>query len=262
MPTATPFKALGKGNGFTNCVSQDITGFDSWTTLSGWSKNNQPSSQSAKLASIEESRRLAMMLFWNLSEVTGTVNTTSYQHGSSSLSSSGNITVQPKNRVCLSNITGYAEDGDGYPAYNKYSILGASNVGFYITAMYNNTQLVGYGVEYGFQSVAFSGSNALRVNARLILRSFEGYTVNQYENRDYVTLNINNDSFSFVCTAHVSTGGGHITASYTINRNALNLLAQGTASRSLAKDNDGNWLPPVQVASSTAQINSFDFYTY
>jgi len=262
MPTATPFKAIGRGNGFTNCVSQDVTGFDSWTTLSGWSKNNQPLSQSAKLTSIEESRRLAMMLFWNLSEVTGTANTTSYQHGSSSLSSSGNISVQPKNRVCLSNITGYAEDGDGYPSYSRYSILGTSNVGFYITAMYNNTELVGYGVEYGYQSVAFCGSNALRVNTRLILRSFEYYSVNQYEDRDYVTLNINNNSFSFVCTANVSTGGGHSTASYTINRNASNLLAEGTASRSISQDNNGNWNPPVQVVSSYSKINSFNFYTY
>lgn len=262
MPTATPFKALGKGNGFTNCVSQDVTGFDSWTTLSGWSKITQPSSQAAKLTSIEESRRLAMLLFWNLSEVTGTVQTTSLQYGSSSLTSSGNISVQPKNRVCLSNITGYAENGDGYPTNNKYSALGTSYVGFYIAAMYNNSEFVGYGVQYGFQSLGYAASSGLRITTRLILDSFKSYSVNQYEDRDYVILNINNNFFSFVCTAYVSTAGGHITASYTINRNASNLLAEGTASRSFDQDNNGNWSPAVQVASSISKINSFNFYTY
>jgi len=38
---------------------------DYWTTLSGWSKVSTPASDTAKKESIEESRRLAMNLFWN-----------------------------------------------------------------------------------------------------------------------------------------------------------------------------------------------------
>ena len=76
MPTATEFTALGAGNGFTLCpsvVNQNInvSAYDYWTTLSGWSKENEPSSEADKKESIAQSRKNAMKLFWNANSITG-----------------------------------------------------------------------------------------------------------------------------------------------------------------------------------------------
>jgi len=260
MPTETPFKALGLKNGFPNYISQDVTDYDSWTTLSGWSKTNQPSTQSAQLASIEESRRLAMLLFWNLSEVTGTLNTSSNEHGASSLNSSG-ITGQPKNRVHLSSIANFAEDGDEYPTLGSHSQLGTFSNGFKIAELYNNSVFVGYGVDYGFQARTDAAAYLMRVDSRVQLRSYYSYTVNQYEDRAYVNLTINNNTFYLVCTARVYTQSWHSTGTTTVNKNAANLLAEGTASRKFPLEN-GEYGPLTQVATSKAQINSLNFYTY
>lgn len=68
MPIATPFKALGAGNGFPFCIPQvDVDDFDHWTTLSGVNKNNPTASDSL----IADSFQLAMKLYWNLFEVYG-----------------------------------------------------------------------------------------------------------------------------------------------------------------------------------------------
>lgn len=75
MATGQSFTALGAGNGFPTCMDSnkvDIsssTNFPKWTTLSGWSDSNTPSSASAKEESIMESRKHAMKLFWLINGV-------------------------------------------------------------------------------------------------------------------------------------------------------------------------------------------------
>ena len=62
MPTAESFNALGYGNGFMSCLTKvDVSGKDFWTTLSGVNKDSPATSD----ALIEESRRLAMLFYWN-----------------------------------------------------------------------------------------------------------------------------------------------------------------------------------------------------
>ena len=66
MPIAEKFNALGVGNGFMSCLPKNnVSGVDHWITFSGWSKENTPASDAEKAASIAESRRLAMLFYWN-----------------------------------------------------------------------------------------------------------------------------------------------------------------------------------------------------
>lgn len=82
MPTATPFTALGRGNGFPSCLAKvDVTSINSidgeegsidWMTLGG------VSSGSASQSQINLSLRNAMKLFYNLYSVkAGTLTATS-----------------------------------------------------------------------------------------------------------------------------------------------------------------------------------------
>ena len=70
MPTATPFTALGRGNGFPFCVGKieisDLPDGTMWTTLSGVNADNYTDLEEAALAGkVNESLDLAMKLYWN-----------------------------------------------------------------------------------------------------------------------------------------------------------------------------------------------------
>jgi len=63
MPTAKNFSTLGAFNGFSSCLERvDISGYDYWITLSGYSKDSGgvPTKKSKN-----DSLKLAMKLFWN-----------------------------------------------------------------------------------------------------------------------------------------------------------------------------------------------------
>lgn len=85
MPTATPFKALGAGNGFTSCLQKvDVSGYDRWTTLGGVSKES-PTPTNAKIA---KSLDNAMKLYWNLYSLKGTCSVSGTDADGSTISSS------------------------------------------------------------------------------------------------------------------------------------------------------------------------------
>ncbi len=70
MPTATPFTALGRGNGFPFCITEiDISTFPSnykWTTLSGVNTDNYTTfSGSSLLEKVNSSQVMAMSIYWN-----------------------------------------------------------------------------------------------------------------------------------------------------------------------------------------------------
>jgi len=100
MPTATPFTALGKGNGFASCPSKrDVSALKSWTTLGGFNKDTGglPTDQQ-----INDSLINLMKLFWNINELTGrSLETTN--NGSSEIF---DVTIdeEPMERVCSSSI--------------------------------------------------------------------------------------------------------------------------------------------------------------
>ena len=69
MPTATPFTALGRGNGFSFCPNKvDVSGYDYWVTLGGYKKTDTGDPTQAQ---VNLSLKNAMQLFWNLDGWTG-----------------------------------------------------------------------------------------------------------------------------------------------------------------------------------------------
>lgn len=69
MPTATPFTALGRGNGFPFCPTKvDVSNFDYWITLGGFKKTDGGSPTQAQ---IDLSLSNAAKIYWNIYGVTG-----------------------------------------------------------------------------------------------------------------------------------------------------------------------------------------------
>ena len=69
MPTATPFTALGAGNGFPFCpVKRNVSVYDYWVTLGGYKKTDTGGPTQAQ---VDLSLKNAMQLFWNLDGWTG-----------------------------------------------------------------------------------------------------------------------------------------------------------------------------------------------
>jgi len=114
MPTATPFTALGAGNGFPFCPTgyEDLFGdfvypsrvnvddYSVWTTLGGY---NSSSAGNVTEAQIELSRVRAMQLYWNLHEVA--CELTAVNEGNTNQPYSESITNvsttdEPRGRVC------------------------------------------------------------------------------------------------------------------------------------------------------------------
>ena len=103
MPTAESFTALGVGNGFSFCPTKvDVSSYALWTTISGF---NQSTGGTPTAAQIEESRRLAMLWFWNSYEVKFTI-----QFSVDPII----IDVAPKDRICNPSSAYYAEGGLGF----------------------------------------------------------------------------------------------------------------------------------------------------
>lgn len=105
MPTATPFNALGMGNGFRDCPTGyydfwgdfvypsrvDVTFYNTWTTLGGY---NSSSVGAVTEAQISLSRSRAMQLYWNLYQVNCSVSA-----NTSTITNVSTVT-EPMDRVC------------------------------------------------------------------------------------------------------------------------------------------------------------------
>lgn len=181
MPTATPFTALGRGNGFTFCPNKvDVSGYDYWVTLGGYKKTDTSDPTQAQ---VNLSLKNAMQLFWNLDGWTGRLyfNDSSSSYEITSLSmKNGDWTVgndeyyankldgtqvdepdfDPKDRVCYKSFqaTKYAS----YP-YSGISLRGTF-VRMYNGATSDEDNFVGYGFSeliiaslyFNYYSVEFS----------------------------------------------------------------------------------------------------------
>jgi len=209
MPTATEFTALGAGNGFPSCqTKQRVDGYDYWTTLSGWSKVNEPASEADKEQSIADSLRLAMKWYWNIYKM----NLTTSISGPISL---GDINSEddgkagynypqdaailtPVSRLCSKEIIMSKESE--VSEFGNY-LYGVFKFGS-ITRMYDGPlddedNFVGYGLSVDAIYVA---DNFFFANVVI-----DGYRDDQYSNTytDYCTIPITNstDEFHAVCFA-------------------------------------------------------------
>ena len=170
MPTATPFNALGAGNGFQKCVRKiDVSNFDHWTTISGVND----SSPEASDEKIQESLVLAVKYFWNLESISFSGEGIDWSDRSSAVAFNEEVTIkeylmdyqevsyedlgasQPRSRVCTDIVwededLGYFEKAiQGLTGYFDLNPLTAS-ISPTVVRMYNGSTLdednfVGYG---------------------------------------------------------------------------------------------------------------------
>lgn len=150
MPTATPFTALGRGNGFPFCPARvDVDDFDHWITLGGFKKTDGGSPSQAQ---IDLSLANAMKIFWNGYAINGTASTTGTSVNSANIASDGTIfdlgnnVITPSgfdgvNRVCWGRWTASKTDESDDFFYVSILSMSAS-----IRRMYVGGDFVGYGV--------------------------------------------------------------------------------------------------------------------
>ena len=246
MPTATPFNALGAGNGFRYCPSKvDVSVYDHWTTLSGVNKNSPGASDSL----IAESLELGMKIYWNLFSCVAPTNVTfsstadpplpSESSSVSNLDVSSHSNSEPMDRVC-----GHARATDSQSSNpggrtNCQLLLSA---GAYLVRMYNGvttdeSNFVGIGSSRTTPVVSTRGSASNRAKSRVTI---VGYTYDAGGRHDYAYVTVS--GIHFVCEAYAR--GNPESA------NAATL----TASASYAGINNNY--------SSNSAITSLGFYTY
>lgn len=260
MPTATPFTALGAGNGFPYCIPQvDVDNFDHWTTLSGVNKNDPTASDSL----IADSFQLAMKLYWNLFEVYGEASVyrfNPYDGGSvitdievSNADTSDSDYDEPMHRVCGAATGENSEFDNGLVRINFTAPS--------IFALMYNGELVGYsaGPTEGFARAQGYASGGTSSNV-LLYGSVEDEVEKTYEyfsnpenvelEYDYIELN----GMSFVCYALAD--GGFLNPDYTtLTVDASS--ASASAAYSFPIPEEG-----TDTRNSSASITGTDFYTY
>ena len=245
MPTATSFTALGRGNGFNQCLSKrNVESYDYWTTLSGWNKNNTPATAAAKAQSIADSHALAMSMYWNLYQVTGSA-TAIYNADAVSVSAvtvgryynppnSSNLTaIEPKDRTCISSglFSQETDKSTGIESYIRSNTNPARFSKLYDGDETDEANFVGYGLWGEIISVgAVIGVGSAFVR----LKDTANNNTSTSFDFDYVSLN----GVSFVCEAYGDTP----------NAAAL------TSSRS-GSSGSNSW-------SVSASISSLAFWTY
>ena len=164
MPTAIPFTALVRGNGFPLCLAKvDVSEYDNWITLGG------VSSGLASSAQINESLKNCMQLHWNLHSATASFTATWADNSFSFDKSLPNheyiITPEPKGRSCrfitpqisrtdMTEAEFIETDGFGCSTRGTFRI---NPVRMYNGSTSNELVFVGYGVSMLFDGVAQSG---------------------------------------------------------------------------------------------------------
>lgn len=240
MPTANPFRSFGSTSdtdtdaalftGFAYCPEDiDVSGFDYWTSLSGWSKVNTPANDAAKAQSIEDSWDIAMALFWNAAEMEGFVDQSS---AGARVTSTGVTSLEPEDRDCSKVVTQSDSDFGNNGAEATLSLR------LEIRKLYNGTEFVGYG-------------------ARILGQAYISYIANPSVTLTSWANDIPPDPFEptvddvdYTTLSHPSLGNIHLVCSALILEDfAVNPSVD--ASNRIAED-----------LFATARIDSIDFYTY
>ena len=253
MPTATEFTALGAGNGFTSCLTKvdisdaiNATGvptgvpYDYWTTLSGWSAVNEPAD---KAASIAESLRLAMKLWWNLNSVSvdtfhnGDNRPTAPKSISSvavgNTSNDLTATIEPISRICETFINSYNEAADPSGQTARARILLGP------LRFYDGEEFIGYGIHKRFVDTR-AGTQVNYSDVGIGGYGDDATSGSYVDELAYVEL----DDMHFVCRARARTG-----------------LSTGTVDAASLHAESSRTIQGTEYTTS-ATITSIDFYTY
>ena len=260
MPTATPFNALGAGNGLTYCPSRrDVSSDGKWTTLGGWSKINTPVDDAAKAQSIANSLTQAMKLFWNLNGFTGTVReeylspsfptveetftlymeSDDYEYTNWNKTAGGtdsDVNKKPKERVCYYSFA--AGKLDPFGGFFDTIGLEVQIQRLYDGVVTDEDNFVGYG---------FNGIFEITIDAFEFFDLHSYYGANPYGLTEYVEFS----GAHYVASLEASSQSGFPDTNYSIAVEAVSGNVVGNYS-------EGN---PVTY-KSTHTIEPLDFYTY
>lgn len=272
MPTATPFTALGRGNGFSYCPDKinvldrgDGQPYDYWTTLDGFNKESTGVRSDSDL---RDSLIAAMKFYWNLKGMNASA---SRVDGFSGISGSvENVELddsdEPYTRVCPFYPFAVKSDTSCFNSiginnqFNQFRALEIYRL--YNGATNDESNFVGYAAGAAGSSsfsrglVARSSGDALINRAKATVEL--GYAIDddqnllsyEYEDIGYVTLN----DLHFVCRARTElrTYSGSSNLQHTENASALTASASQTISDSTT---DYNF-------SASASISELVFWTY
>ena len=267
MPTATPFTALGRGNGFPYCPRKinvldrgDGQPYDYWTTLDGFNKESTGVRFDSDL---RNSLISAMKFYWNLKGIEALAeqldDQTIFGDDSGSVSSVQlDDSNEPYRRVCP--FYPFAEETDSF-CFNRIGFDtqsgGLEILRFYKGDTNDESNFVGYaagyipkiGVLLGQNATSFAGASILaraRVEIGCAFDDDPNPRSWEYEDIGYVTLN----DLHFVCRASTEfkTESGSSNAQHTENASALT----ASASQTIYTDN----------YSASASISELVFWTY
>ena len=270
MPTATPFTALGAGNGLAFCPTKvDVSVYDYWTTLSGWSKVSTPAGDTAKKESIEESRRLAMKIYWNLYSMNTDIDTsvsgdTINQSASldevtmlyssvvdgDTASATDNPYAEPMARVCGTRICSATTNSNpgGISYTSAYAQVTSFCVALYNGSTDNPDLFVGYGIASDL-IFARGISSSTRARAIVTVNSYGDFSTDtSTQTYDHAYTKINGEvsnEFDVCCkvTTESHSSGSRAASAPSLFGSAL-------------------YVTPSTTYSASAQITGFDFYTY
>jgi len=257
MPTATPFSALGAGNGFPSCPTRiDVSGYDYWTTLSGVNKNSPTTSD----ALIAESFQLSMSLWWNLHRVSVETehngNNTGVSPASLSSVDIGNTsadptsTLEPNERICRT----FINSSDSAGGSSIFARVLQRNIKLYNGVTSNEENFVGYGA---FQVNSLDAQTCF-VGTQAFVFALAGVGIGGYIEDAEVDFNsfiqefayVELDGMHFVSMAYARDGSGR---TGTVDASSI-------SAGSIYIQNAGQ--PNEFETTADAAITGLDFYTY
>ena len=173
MPIAYPFSTLGKLNGLPGCVPKvDVSGFDYWTTASGYNKDDFDASTAVTQEQIDQSLHKIGRLFWNLYRLELDCYVVNGNPAITELIIDGTIdqsgtAIQPNERVCAGSQTTLGEQIIDEVAVVADLRLG-SNQGFarlYTGPTTDEANFIGYGLGEASFSGGFDGGKSIDLYA-------------------------------------------------------------------------------------------------
>ena len=282
MPTATPFKVLGAGNGFGGCLGKvDVSAYDNWVALT---------------------LKQAMNLYWNLSSANADFQSSSSGSSSASslapassysltknlLSTKFSVTPEPKERVRSSTTvapTSATAGIEDHEILEYYQVGGAGGIARFhqvgIVRMYdgstnNESNFVGYGATllYSMNAGSSVGESILTSSISIRVASFlDGEDEDSSDDQDGSGVNTIHKK-----TAGQVTLGGMPFRSYTqaSMSGPTDLLSPNISASagSVSASDSISWTSEFTIngetesitstasASNSASVPSLDFYVY
>jgi hypothetical protein len=265
MPTATPFTALGRGNGFPFCLSKvnvldngDEDEYDYWTTLGGTNKTNHASLTAEQIqTNVANSLVNAMKLFWNLYAINATCSISGTNGIQTAEASRSELTVaygssaQPLERVCELLAESSTTDTEsivnsGFTWIATASMFAGidweSAVRFYYGSTSDESNFIGYGLSSFYGDPSTISYSSIQSNLNFTAAAI-------FYDQDDV---IGNSAGAYECLGGlVNEENADWTYSYEVVSGISFIKAVGDYY-------EGSGTEPVRSVT----IDSIDFYTY